>query len=107
MPALRTPAAKGGRAVQGRPTTPLIATGPFGGLSAERVATLIARGLQRGGMPAAEELPLAGEEESPAKPLEPLAGHHLDARILDLQLVIEASSERALVAAGRTVARVI
>ena len=30
-----------------------------------------------------------------------------DARILDLQLVIEASSERALVAAGRTVATVI
>jgi len=30
-----------------------------------------------------------------------------DARILDLQLVIEASSERALVAAGRTLASVI
>ena len=160
MPALRTPAAKGGRAVPGRPTTPLIATGPFGGLSAERVATLIARGLQQGGTPAAEVLALAGEEESPAELRGLLHGHHLearvraaravilgrwrlrertlagsaffeiatrarqagvpayavagrnrldsfDARMLDLQLVIEAGSERALVAAGRAVAAVI
>ena len=160
MPALRTPAAKGGRAVPGRPTTPLIATGPFGGLSAERVAALIARGLQQGGTPAADLLALAGGEESGAELRELLDGHHLearlraaravilgrwrlqertlagsaffeiatrarqagvpayavagrnrldsfDARILDLQLVIEASSERALVAAGRTVATVI
>jgi glycerate kinase len=160
MPALRAAAAKGGRGLPGVPTAPLIATGPFGGLSAERVATLIARGLQQGGAPAAEELALAGEEESPAEPAERLAGHHLDARVraaravilgrwrlqertlagsaffdiatrarqagvpayavagrnrldsfdarmLDLQLVIEAGSERALVAAGRTLAAVI
>ena len=160
MSALRTPAAKGGEAVPGWPTTPLIATGPFGGLSAERVAALIARGLQRGGTPAADLLALAGEEEPQAELRELLDLLHLearlraaravilgrwrlqerrlagsaffeiatrarqagvpayavagrnrldsfDARILDLQLVIEASSERALVAAGRTVATVI
>jgi hypothetical protein len=160
MSALRTPAAEGLRAVAGRPTTPLIATGPFGGLSSERVAALIARGLQQGGTPAADLLALAGEEESPAElrglldgydvearvraaravilgrwrlrertlagsaffeiatrarqagvPAYAVAGRNrldsFDARILDLQLVIEASSERALVAAGRTVATVI
>jgi glycerate kinase len=142
------------------PTAPLIATGPFGERSAEEVATLIARGLQQGGTPAADLLALAGEKKSSAEPPEPLDGHHLDARVraaravilgrwrlrertlagsaffdiatrarqagvpayavagrnrldsfdarmLDLQLVIEAGSERALVAAGRTLAAVI
>ena len=160
MSALRTPAAKGGRAAPGRPTTPLIATGPFGARPAERVGALIARGLHQGGAPAADLLALAGEEEYPAELGELLEGHHLDARVraaravilgrsrlqeralagsaffeiatrarqagvpayavagrnrldsfdarmLDLQLVIEASSERELVAAGRTVAAVI
>ena len=160
MPALRTPAARGGRALPGVPTTPVIGTGPFGGRSAERVAALIARGLQQGGTPAADVLALPAEEESPAELGELLERHHLDvrlraaravilgrwrlqertlarsaffviatrarqagvpayavagrsrldsfdARILDLQLVIEASSERALVAAGRTLAAVI
>jgi hypothetical protein len=159
MPALRAPAAKGARALAGVPTTPLIATGPFGRLSAERVAALIERGLLRGGRPA-EALLLAGEEESPAELRELLERHRLearvrearavilgqwrlqeraltrstlfeiatrarqagvpayavagrsrldsfDARMLDLQLVIEASSGRALVAAGRTLAAVI
>jgi hypothetical protein len=160
MAELSVPAATGGRSLPGVPTTPLIATGPFGGRSARRVAALIARGLQQGGTPAAEELALAGEEESPADLRELLEGHHLDARVraaravilgrwrlqeralagsaffeiatrarqagvpayavagrnrldsfdarmLDLQLVIEASSERSLVAAGRAVAAVI
>jgi glycerate kinase len=160
MPALMAPAATGRRALPGVPTTPLIATGPFGGRSAARVAALLARGLQQGGTPAADLLALADEEESPAALRELLEGHHLDARVraaravilgrwrlqeralaasaffeiatrarqagvpayavagrnridsfdarmLDLQLVIEASSERALVAAGRAVAAVI
>ena len=160
MPALRTPAARGGHALPGVPTTPLIATGPFGARPAERAGALIARGLHQGGAPAADLLALAGEEEYPAELGELLEGHHLDARvraaravilgrwrlqertlaggaffeiatrarqagvpayavagrnrldsfdarILDLQLVIEASSERALVAAGRTLASVI
>ena len=159
MPALRTPAARGGRALPGVPTTPVIGTGPFGGRSAERVAALIARGLEHGGT-SAEVLLLAGEEESPGELRELSEEHHIDARvrdaravilgqwnlqeralagstlfeiatrarqagvpayavagrsrldsfdarILDLQLVIEASSERALVAAGRTLAAVI
>jgi Glycerate kinase family len=160
MPALSTPAAEGRRALPGVPTTPLIATGPFGALPAERVAALIARGLQQAGRPAADRLPLAGEEESPTDLRELADGHQLearvraaravilgrwrlqertlagsaffeiatrarqagvpayavagrnrldsfDARILDLQLVIEASSERALVAAGKALAKVI
>jgi Glycerate kinase family len=160
MPAPSIPAAEGGRALPGVPATPLIATGPFGGLPAERVAALIARGLRHAGRPAADLLPLAREGESPAELRELLDGHHLDARvraaravilgrwrlqertlagsvffeiatrarqagvpayavagrnrldsfdarILDLQLLIEASSERALVAAGRTLANVI
>ena len=81
MPALKAAAAKGGRSLPGVPTVPLIATGPFGRLSAERVATLIARGLQQRGTPAAEELALAGGDESRVEPLEPLDGHHLDARV--------------------------
>ena len=160
MPALRTPAAKGPRGLVGVPTTPLIATGPFGARPAERAGALIARGLHQGGAPAVDLLALAGEEESPGELRELSEEHHIDARvrdaravilgqwnlqeralagstlfeiatrarqagvpayavagrnrldsfdarILDLQLVIEASSERALVAAGRTLATVI
>jgi hypothetical protein len=159
MPALRTSAAKGSRGLVGVPTTPLIATGPFGVRSPKRVAALIARGLGHGGW-SAEVLLLAGEEESPGELRELLEEHHIDARvrdaravilgqwnlqeralagstlfeiatrarqagvpayavagrnrldsfdarILDLQLTIEAGSGRALVAAGRTLARVI
>ena len=160
MPALRATAAKGERGIPRVPTAPLIATGSFGELSAERVATLIARGLRQGGTPLAHVLALAGERKSSAEPPEPLDAHHLDARVraaravilgqwrlrertladsaffdiatrarqagvpayavagrnrldafdarmLDLQLVIEAGSECALVAAGRTLAEVI
>jgi glycerate kinase len=137
----------------------MIATGPFGVLSAARVAALIARGLGRGGS-SAEVLLLAGEEEPAGELRELLQEHHIDARvrdaravilgqwnlqeralagsalfeiatrarqagvpayavagrnrldsfdarILDLQLIIEAGSGRALVAAGRTLAAVI
>jgi glycerate kinase len=49
------------------PTTPLIATGPFGELAAARVAAALARGLQAGGRPAADLLAipagLAGIED--------------------------------------------
>ena len=81
MPALRATAAKGERGIPRVPTAPLIATGSFGELSAERVATLIGRGLRQGGTPLAHVLALAGEKKSSGEPPEPLDAHHLDARV--------------------------
>src|SRR5262249_54967158 len=88
MPALRATGAKGERGIPRVPTPPLIATGPFGELPAERVATLIARGLRQGGTPLADLLALAGEKKSSAQTPEPLDAQHLDARVRAARAVI-------------------
>jgi glycerate kinase len=140
--------------------TPLIVTGALGsGLSAPRVARALARGLQAGGLAAADLCPLpAGLEDGAIRArLDELELHErmlrsravilgewildertlaqsatfelatrarqsgvpayavtaenrlsrFDARMLDLQLILEASSVPALTAAGRRLASVI
>ena len=143
------------------PTTPLVAAGAFpAGLSATRVTAAIARGLEQGGLPAADVCPILAEHEVPggaralldALDFDPrmrraravivgasclrertLAGSvtfeiatrarqagvpayaitgenrldSFDARILDLQAILEATGAGALTAAGRKLARLI
>jgi len=158
MAALNAWAPAGRRALPGVPCRPLIATGALGErLPARRVAAMIARGLQAGGVPAPDVLGLAREDPAPDElselldaqefdarmraaravilgqrclreqmlagsgffeiatrarqagvPAYAVAGanrlERFDARILDLQVIIEAGSGRALVAAGRSLA---
>ena len=143
------------------PTTPLIATGSFGGaLSAPRVVAAIARGLQAGRLPAPDLCPILDEEErrgdlralldaldfdarmrraravivgewrlqertlahsaafeiatrarQAGVPAYAVTGENrldrFDARILDLQAILEANGPRALTAAGRALARLL
>jgi glycerate kinase len=132
------------------PETLLVVSERFAvGLSAERVAAALARGLAAGGRPHVERLPLGAELDplalqerlrasravviaaarldkrtlagSPAfeiatrarqagVPAYAVSAHDrldaFDARMLDLQLVLEARDERALAAAGRRLAQV-
>ena len=83
------------------PRTPLVAAGDFGArLPAGAVAEAIAAGLRAGGWPEADVCLLA--DDGVARELEALG---FDARMLDLQLVIEARDLAALQAAGRRLAR--
>jgi glycerate kinase len=145
----------------GLPTTPLIATGPFGAtLSAQRAGAAIARGLRAGGRQTPDICAIPSDEERsgevqalldeldfdarmrPARavilgqwrlhertlagsaafeiatrarqagvPAYAVTGENgldsFDARILDLQTILEASSARALAAAGRTLAQLV
>jgi len=140
----------------------LVASGPFaGGLSAERVAAAIARGLEAGGLPEPDLCPIEVADEAAAGDVRALldaldfdmrmrraravivaaASLHertlagsvtfeiatrarqggvpayavtgenalsaFDARILDLQAIVEASGTRALAAAGRRLAGLV
>jgi len=143
------------------PTTPLVAAGAFpAGLSATQVTAAIARGLERGGLPAADVCPILPAHEAPGQtrafldeldfdvrmrraravilgasclqertlagsaafeiatrarqagvPAYAITGENrldsFDARILDLQAILEARGTRALAAAGRRLAQLI
>jgi glycerate kinase len=71
------------------PTTPLIATGSFGpALPAGRVAAALARGLQAGGLPAAELCLLPAELEIGGEVRAGLDALHFDARMRRARAVV-------------------
>ncbi|HWX98028.1 MAG TPA: hypothetical protein VNZ01_14395, partial [Solirubrobacteraceae bacterium] len=71
------------------PTKSLIVTGAFGpGLPAPRVAAALARGLQAGGLPAPEQLPLPPDLE---------ADGGMRARLEELQIDMRLRRARAVI----------